>query len=718
MIDNAKISLEFPVTDVAVISLHEPVKSVNILSREVLAAFAEFLDQCERRPGLAGLVIRSTKPGNFIAGADLREFVAGIDEADAKTSKFCRQGQELFARLSRAPFVTVAAIGGLCLGGGSELSVWCDRRIMARDERTSLGFPEVKLGLFPGWGGTARTPRIVGLSNAVELISSGENIGTAAAEAMGLAIGAPADRLLESAIALVRSEQQSREYLRDRVRWSGPISISETELAFLGATASASIQGETKGHYPAPLAALEVMLGAAGVDVTTACQMEADGFALLFGSPVNRSLLNVFFLQDANKKRTSGAGQHPRKIESVAVVGAGVMGQGIAAANLKRRIPVALGDTSAEAVARGVQGVVTEVSYNKATRAADPQRAFEYLPLLNGTQSDSEIAAADLVIEAIYENADAKRGLYARLEPLLGEDTILASNTSTIPITELAHGLAHPERFCGLHFFNPVRRMQLVEVIRGRQTSDDTIATVVAHARAIGKSPIVVKDGPGFLVNRVLLPYMNEALLLLEEGVPIKSVERGATSFGMPMGPIELYDTVGLDVALHAGSVMRQAFPDRVRESRILPAMVAAGRLGQKSGQGFFDYPPGNKDRAKPQPSDAAQQIIQSCLTPQPTAPSPLSPPQLTERLLLPMLLEATRILEEGIVGDVREVDLALIYGIGFPPFKGGLFFWADTLGASKIVEKLKQFESLGERFRPTKLALEYAQSGNEFYQS
>ncbi|MCG8450825.1 MAG: enoyl-CoA hydratase-related protein, partial [Pirellulales bacterium] len=323
MPESSLLSLEFPADDIAVLTLDDPHKSVNVLSRSVLEDLEKHLDQLEARAGLAGLVFRSNKPGNFIAGADLTEFVADIDQPADKVVAIARLGQQLFGRLSKCPFVTVAAINGLCVGGGSELAIWCDRRIMTRHEKTSFGFPEVKLGLFPGWGGTARTPRIVGLSNAVELVTSGESIDTETALAMGLVsdVVAP-ETLFDAAVAMVRSEQESQQYLTDRERWSAPITLSETELGFLGATASAYIQGQTKGHYPAPLAALEVMLGAAGVDVETACQMEAEGFAQLFGSPVNRALLNVFFLSDRNKKEKGVAGVTPLEIKSATVLGA------------------------------------------------------------------------------------------------------------------------------------------------------------------------------------------------------------------------------------------------------------------------------------------------------------------------------------------------------------------------------------------------------------
>lgn len=728
MPDNSLLSLDFPANDIAVLNLDDPNKSVNVLSRAVLDDLEQHLDRLTARDDLAGLIFCSNKPDNFIAGADLTEFVADIDQPADKVTAIARRGQKLFGRLSRCPFVTVAAINGLCVGGGSELAIWCDRRIMTRSPKTSFGFPEVKLGLFPGWGGTARTPRIVGLSNAVELVTSGESIDTEAALAMGLVSDVvdyqDSDHegessragLLNAAIAMVRSEQESQQYLLDRACWAAPIGLSETELGFLGATASAFIQGKTKGHYPAPLAALEVLLGAAGVDVDSACQIEAEGFAQLFGSPVNRALLNVFFLGDRNKKayvpeKGGAPGISPQAINSATVLGAGIMGQGIASANVKRRIPVALGDVSAETVARGVQGIISEVSFNKKTRGPDIERALACAPLVNGTMSDDELAASDIVIEAIYENSDAKRALYARLEPQLGPQAILCSNTSTIPITDLVRELQHPERFCGLHFFNPVRSMPLVEVIRGAKTSDETVATAVAYAKRIGKSPIVVGDGPGFLVNRVLLPYMNEALLLLQAGASIKDIDRAATRFGMPMGPITLYDTVGLDISLHAGGVMQQAFPDRVVPADILPAMVAADRLGKKNGRGFFDYVTDRKGRQKALPSDEAQKIIaQSAIH------NPQSDINLTDRLFLPMLLEATRLIEDGIVADVRDVDLGLIYGIGFPPFKGGLFHWADTIGAGALIEKLKPYAELGKRYEPTELLQRLAESGEKFY--
>ncbi len=713
MANESTLTRSFPEPDIAVLTFDLPGKGANVLSQPVLDELAERLDEIQDRTDLAGLILTSAKPGIFIAGADLREFVASLQIPAEQTVALCRRGQTLFQRLSQLPLVTVAAIDGLCLGGGAELASWCDRRIVTRSDRTEIGFPEVKLGLFPGWGGSARTPRMIGLANAVEMVTGGESIGATEAYRLGWASDlVPADDLQSAAIRLIRAEQSTGEYLEDRRRWSGPVEISETELGFLGATASAMIQQQTKGHYPAPMAALEVMLGAASTDIDTACQMEAEGMSQLFGTPTNAALLNVFFLTDRNKKDKgiATATLDPAKIGAAAVIGAGIMGAGIAAANVKRGVPVSLTDANHGALAHAVTQIMDEVAFNRKTRQLDVNRVIELAPLLNATESDVELAMADLVIEAVVENADVKRQIYGRLEPKLKPTAILASNTSTIPITQLAAKLEHPERFCGIHFFNPVRKMKLVEVIRGEKTSDATVATAVAYAKRLGKSPIVVNDGPGFLVNRLLFPYMNEALALLAEGAAIGLIESVAKRFGMPMGPITLYDMVGLDTAFYAGRTMWEAYPDRIAASPILPALVKAGRLGQKSGRGFFTY---QHKKHKPLEDPELAKLIAPYLKP---AGHTFERAEVEARLFLPILLESTRVLEERIVRNVRDIDLGLIFGLGFPPFKGGLLFWADTLGAAKILELLKPFEHLGARMKPTALLEKMAADGLKFY--
>lgn len=706
------LTLSFPEPDIALVTFDLPGKGANILSRSVLDELEALLDQLQSRTDLAGLVIQSGKPGTFIAGADIREFLASLGAPKSEVVAMCRRGQSLFGRLSQVPFVTVAAIDGICVGGGAELAIGCDRRVMADNPKTEYGFPEVKLGLYPGWGGTVRAPRIIGLANALEMITTGENIDARAAMLMGLASDVvPADKLLESAIGVIRAEKQSGQYLSDRERLLQPMQVEPTELGFLGATASAMIQQETKGQYPAPLAALELMLETCSLPAEEALEREAEGMANLFGSPVNAALINVFFLIDRNKRDTGldKAGVPAATVKSVGVLGSGIMGSGIAGATLKNEIPVALNDANSEALARGAKQLLEEAAYNKKLKGPDVAKTLKLAPLLSVTHRLEEIATADLVIEAVVEKEDVKKQLYAKLEPLLAESAILASNTSTIPITKLAAGLKRPEQFCGLHFFNPVRRMKLVEVIRGAKTSDETVATAVTFAKRIGKSPIVVGDGPGFLVNRLLFPYMNEAIELLCDGASIKEIDRAATAFGMPMGPLTLYDLVGLDTAMYAGMVMYQAFPERVVAAPLVPAMVKLGRLGQKSGKGFFNY---QNKKGRPEEDPEVQKLVATYRR----GERKFSREELTSRLFLPMLLEATRMLEDKIVRDVRDIDLGLIFGLGFPPFQGGLLYWADTIGAKKLVEMVKPLAPLGQRFEPTPLLLDMAATGRKFY--
>lgn len=711
MAEARSITLSFPQPDVALLTFDTPGKGANVLSRGTLAELAEHLNVLEARRDLAGVVIASGKPGVFIAGADLREFAAAGTPPREEVVALAAGGRELFARLSRLPCVSVAAIDGACLGGGAELALWCDRRLMTTNPKCQFGLPEVKLGMFPGWGGTVRLPRLAGLGNAVELICGGESIDGKAALAMGLASDlVPPERLEAAALALVRAEQECRAYLHDRQRWQQPLQVTETELAFLAATAAAYIQGETKGHYPAPLAALDLLISSATLNADEAGRRESEGFAELFGTPVNRALINVFFLQDRNKKDPGvDAAVQPRKVDRVGIVGAGIMGSGIAAAVIKRDVPAVVFDLSPDALANGLGKALEEAAYDRSLRGPDPQRLVKLAPRLQAAAREADVALADLVIEAVVENPKVKQELFSRLEPLLGPETVLASNTSAISIGRLAEVLQRPERFCGLHFFNPVRRMPLVEVIRGPQTSDQTVATAVAFAKALGKNPIVVRDGPGFLVNRLLFPYMNEALELVLEGAALDEVDRAATQFGMPMGPITLFDVVGLDTALYAGRVMHEAFPNRVVQSPLLAALVEQGRLGQKSGAGFFSYAR-RKDRGEPDPQ--VEQLIDQLRRARRQIPLE----ELQDRLFLPMLLEATRVLKEELVRDARDVDLGLIYGIGFPPFRGGLLFWADCVGAASILERLAPYEHLGERFQPTPLLVETARNGGRFY--
>jgi 3-hydroxyacyl-CoA dehydrogenase/enoyl-CoA hydratase/3-hydroxybutyryl-CoA epimerase/3-hydroxyacyl-CoA dehydrogenase/enoyl-CoA hydratase/3-hydroxybutyryl-CoA epimerase/enoyl-CoA isomerase len=398
----------------------------------------------------------------------------------------------------------------------------------------------------------------------------------------------------------------------------------------------------------------------------------------------------------------------PREVKLVGVVGAGLMGAGIAGAHIRRGIPVLMSDANAAALEKGVAVNAKIMQARVGIGRMKPEEVVAALGRLSTTTVTNAFSDRDVVIEAVVENEGAKVQLYKQLQEVVPDGAILASNTSTISITRMGASLKHPERFAGMHFFNPVDRMQLVEVIRGEKTDDTTVATLVALARRIGKTPIVVRDCPGFLVNRILFPYLNEALVLLEEGAPPRDIDRAATAFGMPMGPILLHDVVGLDTSLYAGQVIGTAFADRAVNPKIVAALVKAGRLGQKTGAGFYSY-------AK-SPKGADDPALAGFLTPGPGAPRPIGPEEMTERLFLPMLTEASRVLSEGIVREPADVDMGLILGIGFPPFHGGILRWADEQGMPRVLEKLAKYESLGARYHPTEQMRKLAAEGRGFY--
>ncbi|MFO0868759.1 MAG: 3-hydroxyacyl-CoA dehydrogenase NAD-binding domain-containing protein [Pirellulales bacterium] len=712
MAASSALALTFPVPDIAVLTFHDPLRSTNVLSRQVLDELARLLDSVAAQPALAGLVVCSSRPGVFLAGADVHELAGRVTTAGAAdVAAACRRGCQLLARLASLPLVTVAAIDGVCLGGGAELASWCDYRVVADAPTTSVGWPEVKLGMFPGWGGTVRLPRLIGPGPASEWITSGEPQSAATVRRAGWADDlAPPAQLLEVAFARIRLARESGEYRAARERRARALPFPTDESAFLRSTTLLRIRERTKGHEPAPEIALDLILDGCQVDQATACDREADRLAAHWGTPTHRALFNVFQLREQHRQEVRLENDAaPRPVRTVGIAGAGLMGSGIAGVTLRRDFPVCVFDASPQALERGCQQILDEAAYDRQHKGPDPQVRARLATRLVAAPELAALAPCDLVIEAIVENPEAKRQLFAELEPRLAPDAILASNTSTIPITRQAAELQHPERFCGMHFFNPVRRLPLVEIIRGRQTSDATVAAAVSFARRIGKSPIVVGDGPGFLVNRLLFPYLNEALQLLGEGVPLEDIESAAVGFGMPMGPLELYDMVGIDTAVFAGRVIWQAFPERVKPSPILPALLKAGRLGKKSGAGFFRY-------ATPHSARETDPALATVIGTYCASPNRVSPEWILDRLLLPMLLEGTRTLEDRIVVDPRTIDFGVMFGLGFPAFRGGLCFWADQQGLAPLVARCEPWRTLGPRFDPPRLLRELAESGRGFY--
>jgi 3-hydroxyacyl-CoA dehydrogenase/enoyl-CoA hydratase/carnithine racemase len=697
------ISLTFPRPHIAVLSFDLPGKSANVLSAAVMNELAEHLQTLRATTDLQAVILTSAKPNTFLAGADIREFV-GLMDSPGQVAELCRRGQAILQQLSDLPAVTIAAIDGVCLGGGLELVLSCDRRIVTTNPKTQLGLPEVKLGLIPGWGGCARLPRLVGLPAAVEMITSGNSLSAEAAVAVGLADeSAASDQLLAAALKMSEREQATKTYLEDRQRRAGAVALPQVERDFVWMTTTAKL-APTADHEPAAMAALNLLFDTASDDLPKALERETTAFAQLFGSPENRALVHVFLLQDHNKH--SGPDKSPARstgeTKSVSVLGAGIMGIGIAASALKAGLQVRLGDAEQSVLTKAAEEVVLEAAYNPATKAADSARAAQLSARLSAMATAAEFAASDVVIEAIVEKLDVKLAVLRMLESLIRPEAFIASNTSSIPITKIAAGLARPERFCGMHFFNPVKRMKLVEVIRGAQTSDETIAAAVALGRKMGKMPIVVADGPGFLVNRLLSPYLNEAIELLHDGHTPAEIDAAAVEYGMPLGPLALYDLVGLDTAFYAGRTMFEAWPDRVRASPLLPALIKRGRLGRKNGKGFYAY---REMTSEPTVDPAATEILQKYIRREDRVTSQ----QLQDRLLLPMLFEACRVLEEGRVQDGRDIDLGVIFGLGFPAFRGGILHWAQQQGGAEIMRKLEPWRDRGGRYEPPQLLLDWA---------
>ena len=694
----------------------------NVITEQVLRDLATVLESLTGGPLPRGVVVCSGLAGSFFAGADIARLEALPAKPLAEIERLCTAGRDLFGRLSAAPWPSVAVIDGVCLGGGLELALACDYRIATTARHTSLGLPEVKLGLLPGWGGTVRLARLIGPGPAVEFAAGGEPVDGEAARRLGIvdACVSP-EEALESARRLLEHEIARAGHHARRRRLAEPIVLAAEERAFLEAVTSAVILGRTGGHYPAPPAILHTILTGAEADLAAAGGLESAAFARLATGDVSRQLVRVFRLGERNR-RDPGVGRVDGEpdgdivpaahVEHPAVIGAGIMGAGIAASHLRHGCGVTLVDVSPEAIERTASGILDEAAWDRATKRTDPARAIALAGRLRTATHLSALAAADLVIESVLERTDVKRQVLADIERAVGPDTVIATNTSTNPIAKLATVLDRPARFCGMHFFNPVRRMTLVEVIRGPATSDATIATVVAHAKRLGKCPVVVRDSPGFLVNRLLMPYLHESVEMLREGIDPRRIDRVARAFGMPMGPLELYDMIGLDTAFYAGLVLDDAYGDRIEASPVIPALVKSGRLGRKTGAGFYLYDTKAGQQAKPaRPDEGVPALVAAYALPA----RDTSDRTIADRLLLPMVLEATRVLDEDLVRDGRDIDLAVIHALGFPAFRGGVLAWADALGAAEIVRRLSPLADLGWRMHPTPRLLDLARTGGRF---
>lgn len=719
----------------------DPARSQNVLSEEALEGLDDALSEAAEaadRGVLRVLLVRSAKTRSFIAGADVGAIAAISDPRQGAAG--ARRGQALFGRIADLPVPSVAAVRGVCLGGGTELALACTHRLAADGEATRIGLPEVQLGILPAWGGTTRLPRLVGLRSALAMILSGKPVGAAKARRMGLVDQVFPDAQFEmrsAAFARALAERSGAARgssgrpagsagpggagkgvgrSRSRVKRRGPAAwfLDETPpgRAMVLRSARKQVVRRTGGHYPAPPAVLEVLRKGLGRSVETSLELEARAAGALVASSACKNLLFLFRLRErAVKGPWGGAGAVAQEVDRIAVIGAGVMGGGIAQLAAYRDIPARMKDIRHDAVGAGLAFARSVFDKAVKRRKLSRREADAKMALVSGGLDYAGLGQAGVVVEAVVERMDIKRQVLAEAEAAMNPEAVLATNTSSLSVDAMAGGLRRPAQFTGMHFFNPVHRMPLVEVVRGKETDPAVVETIAALAVRLGKVPVVTADGPGFLVNRILGACLNEAGHMLDDGFDAQAVDRAWTRFGMPMGPYRLFDEIGIDVAHHAGASLAAALGERMTPAPALAALAESGRLGRKGGLGFYRYRDG---RAKGFDSGVYRAVGRDGLGRK--APDP---EEVRERLVLAMVNEAARVLEEGIVVTAPDVDLGMVMGTGFPPFRGGLLKYADDRGLADVVRAVKALgDRFGARFEPSPLLLELGARDGAFHEA
>jgi 3-hydroxyacyl-CoA dehydrogenase/enoyl-CoA hydratase/3-hydroxybutyryl-CoA epimerase len=699
----AERMIHFTVRDdgICVLTFDRPGSSANIFDIHTLDELAGQLDFIERQTKLKGVIFISAKRSIFIAGLDLNLLRENTSPGEVRA--LIERGQAVMNRVAALPIPTVAAIHGAAVGGGCEISLACDYRIASPDRATKIGLPETKIGLLPAWGGSTRLPRLIGLPKALEIILDGKTLPAKQALKLGVVDELSPAECLTAAAA--RKISEGKPFRPDHWPTNNALAAS-----VIRSRVRKQLLRKTRGNYPAVLKALDVVTRGSSRSIGASLALEHDGMLELAQTDACRNLIRVFFMQERAKKRTlpvevSQAGARP--VARAAVIGAGVMGAGIAQWISARQLPVILRDINTEQVAKGMARVAKLYHDGVKHHIFTPHEARAGLDRVHSAPAEVPLRQTDIVIEAAVENLESKKKIFQRLDELVSEKTIFATNTSALPISEMAAGTRHPERVVGLHFFNPVHRMQLVEVIAARQTAPEILQRALLFAQQIGKLPVVVKDSPGFLVNRILMPYLIEAGNLFETGAKIEDLDEVMLDFGMPMGPMRLLDEVGLDVSLHVAETLAAHFGDRMKIPDCLRKMTAAGLLGLKSGRGFYLHEKSKGEKPNPQISTYVQSGRARALLRQ----------ELQERMVFLMANEAARCLEEQIVIDPADVDFAMIMGTGFAPFRGGLLRYADTVGAVRLVGAMSHLVASGTaHFAPCDLLAEMAVNGKKFY--
>jgi 3-hydroxyacyl-CoA dehydrogenase/enoyl-CoA hydratase/3-hydroxybutyryl-CoA epimerase len=688
---------------VLTIRMDLPGKPVNACSPQVLSELEQAIEAAERdRP--AAIIFASAKQRSFNAGADLFE-IRGMNPE--QLAEYLRRGQALFDRIARLPMPTIAAINGDCLGGGFELALACRYRVAADDGSISVGLPEVKLGLIPAWGGTTRLPRTVGLRRALPILLAGKTMPPRKAQRAELvdevvrpeALMAAAKRIVTSGAPARRPARLDRAAAR----------LSPVRSRILEAARCQTLE-KTYDNYPAPLRVLDVIR--IGYDRGFDAGLEAERSAILelAQTESTRNLLRLFFLRQGAKKRAAERiTAAPHDVKHAAVIGGGTMGAGIVHAMIRVGIPVRLVEVNPQAVSAALGRIKRMLDDDVSAGKIDRLAARHALNRVSPTTQWTGLELADVVVEAVLETIEAKREVFNRLDRLTRTGAVLATNTSSLRVSEMAQATLHPERIVGLHFFNPVPKMPLVEVVRAAQSDDASLATAVALAVRLGKTPVVVSDAPGFLVNRILVPYLAEALLMAGEGMPIRAIDDAAKRWGMPMGPFELLDEIGLDIAAHVLKSLAGPTPVPGNVLALFERAAEHKWLGKKSGRGFYDYPRQRGRRRRAVAPEVNEEVVRTFATGAVHTPDAES---LQWRLVLPMVNESARVLEEGVTDSADSVDLATVFGLGLAPFRGGIVQFANTVGAPEIVRRLDELTAKhGVRFTPAPLLREAAQS-------
>ncbi|MGB1382706.1 MAG: fatty acid oxidation complex subunit alpha FadB [Porticoccaceae bacterium] len=691
--------------------------SVNKLDKQTLDELYTSIKLVQESPDVAGLLITSSKNA-FIVGADITQFKQMFEACEDQFLDSARHINGMMSAIEDMPFPTVVAINGFALGGGLEVCLACDSRIISTNAR--IGLPETGLGILPGWGGTVRLPRLSDFATAIEWITTARQYTAQQAFESGVVdkVVEPDELRAEALQQLHDMASGSVDYCLTRKRKLSPINQAKTEINAIANMAKAVVTQKTAGHYPAPIKAIELMSQSALLSRDEAITKEADIFYQLSQSSEARALIGLFVGDQYVARKAKGYAKqidNPLpEIAQSAVVGAGIMGGGIAYQSVTKGCPVVMKDIAQPALDMGLNEANKLLQKNVSKGKLDGQKAGAILAMIKPTLDEKDLDDAQFVVEAVVEHLPVKNAVLSSLDKQLSDDAVIVSNTSSISINQLAQSLQKPERFCGMHFFNPVHVMPLVEVIRGEHTSDQTIAAVCNHALRLGKKPIVVNDCAGFLVNRVLFAQCFAMELLLRDGVSFQQIDQVMEQWGMPMGPAYLMDVVGLDTIVHCYSVMSEGIPERFVYDDTTPTeiLLKSGRQGQKNARGYYSYTPSKGGRPEKTVDTDSIELIESVAG----KSREIDPQIIIDRLLLPLAIEMNHCLDQGIVDTAIEADMALIWGVGFPPFRGGICRWMDEQGIANICQRAESYSDIAKLYQPTESMCKKAKTGSKFY--